>query len=170
MHEMEMSSEKPYTKCARVVGEVKWLVPMFAALHFLFWNFKLKFQVLGKFDPDKDDKTVYDSLVSMARVIFKHALIDFPPKLRSYLLFIRVCSPCLQNFSLRYPLIQGYGAFGSIDGHPAAAMRYTECRLDVSALRFSFVCASLDILTRFLFVYLSHLQSQCYYLILTKIR
>ena len=34
-----------------------------------------------------------------------------------------------QSFSLRYPLIDGYGNFGSIDGDPAAAMRYTECRL-----------------------------------------
>jgi len=34
-----------------------------------------------------------------------------------------------QSFSLRYPLIEGYGNFGSIDGDPAAAMRYTECRL-----------------------------------------
>ncbi|WP_169980235.1 DNA gyrase/topoisomerase IV subunit A [Tautonia rosea] len=34
-----------------------------------------------------------------------------------------------QSFSLRYPLIEGYGNFGSIDGDPPAAMRYTECRL-----------------------------------------
>lgn len=34
-----------------------------------------------------------------------------------------------QDFSLRYPLVQGQGNFGSIDGDPAAAMRYTECRL-----------------------------------------
>ncbi|MBX6315310.1 MAG: DNA topoisomerase 4 subunit A, partial [Isosphaeraceae bacterium] len=34
-----------------------------------------------------------------------------------------------QPFSLRYPLIDGYGNFGSIDGDPPAAMRYTECRL-----------------------------------------
>jgi len=34
-----------------------------------------------------------------------------------------------QSFSLRYPLIDGYGNFGSIDGDPPAAMRYTECRL-----------------------------------------
>ena len=34
-----------------------------------------------------------------------------------------------QPFNLRYPLIDGYGNFGSIDGDPAAAMRYTECRL-----------------------------------------
>jgi DNA gyrase subunit A len=34
-----------------------------------------------------------------------------------------------QPFSLRYPLVEGYGNFGSIDGDPPAAMRYTECRL-----------------------------------------
>lgn len=34
-----------------------------------------------------------------------------------------------QDFTLRYPLVQGQGNFGSIDGDPAAAMRYTECRL-----------------------------------------
>src|SRR3954451_10098850 len=34
-----------------------------------------------------------------------------------------------QSFSLRYPLIDGYGNFGSLDGDPPAAMRYTECRL-----------------------------------------
>ena len=36
-----------------------------------------------------------------------------------------------QDFSLRSPLIQGHGNFGSIDADPPAAMRYTECRLDV---------------------------------------
>src|SRR5256885_14509588 len=34
-----------------------------------------------------------------------------------------------QTFSLRYPLVDGQGNFGSVDGHPPAAMRYTECRL-----------------------------------------
>ena len=34
-----------------------------------------------------------------------------------------------QPFSLRQPLVDGYGNFGSIDGDPPAAMRYTECRL-----------------------------------------
>src|ERR1041384_2436756 len=34
-----------------------------------------------------------------------------------------------QSFSLRYPLVDGQGNFGNIDGYPAAAMRYTECRL-----------------------------------------
>ncbi|XP_030488824.1 DNA gyrase subunit A, chloroplastic/mitochondrial [Cannabis sativa] len=57
-------------------------------------------EVLGKFHPH-GDTAVYDSLVRMA-----------------------------QDFSLRSPLIQGHGNFGSIDADPAAAMRYTECRLD----------------------------------------
>src|SRR6058998_771159 len=35
----------------------------------------------------------------------------------------------VQEFSLRYPLVDGQGNFGSVDGDPAAAMRYTECRL-----------------------------------------
>src|SRR5690348_678207 len=34
-----------------------------------------------------------------------------------------------QDFSLRYPLVDGQGNFGSVDGDPPAAMRYTECRL-----------------------------------------
>ncbi|XP_047171824.1 DNA gyrase subunit A, chloroplastic/mitochondrial-like [Vigna umbellata] len=78
MHELGLSSKKPFKKCARVVGEV-----------------------LGKFHPH-GDTAVYDSLVRMA-----------------------------QDFSLRSPLIQGHGNFGSIDADPPAAMRYTECRLDV---------------------------------------
>lgn len=56
-------------------------------------------EVLGKYHPH-GDQAVYDTLVRMA-----------------------------QNFSLRYPLIDGQGNFGSVDGDPAAAMRYTECRL-----------------------------------------
>ncbi|MDT1893292.1 DNA gyrase subunit A, partial [Acinetobacter baumannii] len=56
--------------------------------------------VLGKLHPH-GDQSVYDALVRMA-----------------------------QDFSLRYPLIDGQGNFGSIDGDSAAAMRYTECRLD----------------------------------------
>jgi len=55
--------------------------------------------VLASYHPH-GDVAVYDSLVRMA-----------------------------QNFSLRYPLINGQGNWGSIDGHPAAAMRYTECKL-----------------------------------------
>lgn len=56
-------------------------------------------EVLGKYHPH-GDIAVYDSLVRMA-----------------------------QDFSLRYPLIDGQGNFGSIDGDSAAAMRYTESRL-----------------------------------------
>ena len=56
-------------------------------------------EVLGKFHPHGDGP-VYDSLVRMA-----------------------------QDFSLRYPLIDGQGNFGSIDDDPPAAMRYTEARL-----------------------------------------
>lgn len=55
--------------------------------------------VLGKYHPH-GDSAVYDSLVRMA-----------------------------QEFSLRYPLVDGQGNFGSVDGDSAAAMRYTECRL-----------------------------------------
>ncbi|MED6191870.1 hypothetical protein PIB30_004527 [Stylosanthes scabra] len=77
MHELGLSSKKPFKKCARVVGEV-----------------------LGKFHPHGDN-AVYDSLVRMA-----------------------------QDFSLRCPLIQGHGNFGSVDADPPAAMRYTECRLE----------------------------------------
>ncbi|MCI4354998.1 MAG: DNA gyrase subunit A, partial [Thermoplasmata archaeon] len=55
--------------------------------------------VLGKYHPH-GDMAVYDALVRMA-----------------------------QPFSLRYPLIDGQGNFGSIDGDSAAAMRYTEARL-----------------------------------------
>ena len=54
---------------------------------------------LGKYHPH-GDMAVYDSLVRMAQV-----------------------------FSMRYPLIDGQGNFGSVDGDSAAAMRYTECRL-----------------------------------------
>jgi DNA gyrase subunit A len=56
--------------------------------------------VLGKYHPH-GDVAVYDSLVRM-----------------------------VQDFSLRYPLIDGQGNFGSIDGDSAAAMRYTEARMD----------------------------------------
>jgi len=56
-------------------------------------------EVLGKYHPH-GDAAVYDSLVRMA-----------------------------QDFSLRYPLVDGQGNFGSIDGDSAAAMRYTEARL-----------------------------------------
>ena len=55
--------------------------------------------VMGKYHPH-GDTAIYDALVRMA-----------------------------QNFSLRLPLIDGQGNFGSVDGDPPAAMRYTECRL-----------------------------------------
>ncbi|QFT32183.1 DNA gyrase subunit A [Labrenzia sp. THAF82] len=61
--------------------------------------------VMGKYHPH-GDSAIYDALVRMA-----------------------------QNFSLRLPLIDGQGNFGSIDGDPAAAMRYTECRLEKVAHR-----------------------------------
>lgn len=57
-------------------------------------------EVLGKYHPH-GDTAVYDSLVRM-----------------------------VQDFSLRYPLVDGQGNFGSVDGDNAAAMRYTEARLD----------------------------------------
>jgi DNA gyrase subunit A len=56
--------------------------------------------VMGQFHPH-GDQSIYDTLVRLA-----------------------------QDFSLRYPLIDGHGNFGSLDGDAAAAMRYTECRLD----------------------------------------
>ncbi|XP_030551036.1 DNA gyrase subunit A, chloroplastic/mitochondrial [Rhodamnia argentea] len=89
MHELGLSSRKPFKKCARVVGEV-----------------------LGKFHPH-GDSAVYDSLVRMA-----------------------------QDFSLRCPLINGHGNFGSIDADPPAAMRYTECRLE--ALTEAMLLADID--------------------------
>jgi DNA gyrase subunit A len=76
MHEAGLGPDRPYKKCATVVGEV-----------------------LGKFHPH-GDSAVYDALVRM-----------------------------VQDFSLRYPLVDGQGNFGSIDGDPAAAYRYTEARL-----------------------------------------
>src|SRR5574337_603758 len=56
-------------------------------------------EVLGKYHPH-GDAPVYEALVRMA-----------------------------QDFNMRYPLIDGQGNFGSIDGDPPAAYRYTECRL-----------------------------------------
>ena len=56
--------------------------------------------VMGQFHPH-GDQAIYDALVRLA-----------------------------QDFSLRYPLVDGHGNFGSLDGDAAAAMRYTECRLD----------------------------------------
>src|ERR1700723_3771955 len=60
---------------------------------------KIVGEVLGKFHPH-GDASIYDALVRMA-----------------------------QPFSLRYPLVDGQGNFGSVDGDPPAAMRYTEARL-----------------------------------------
>ena len=77
MHESNTVWNRPYVKCARVVGDV-----------------------LGKYHPHGDTAT-YDALVRMA-----------------------------QDFSMRYPLIDGQGNFGSVDGDSPAAYRYTECRLD----------------------------------------
>jgi DNA gyrase subunit A len=76
MYELGLTSDRPYRKCARVVGEV-----------------------LGKYHPH-GDTAVYDALVRMA-----------------------------QDFSMRMPLIDGHGNFGSVDNDPPAAMRYTESRL-----------------------------------------
>jgi DNA gyrase subunit A len=60
--------------------------------------------VMGKYHPH-GDQAIYDALVRMA-----------------------------QDFSMRLMLIDGQGNFGSVDGDPAAAMRYTECRLDNAAV------------------------------------
>src|SRR5436190_6140477 len=76
MHESGMQPNRPYKKCARIVGEV-----------------------MGSYHPH-GDTAIYDTLVRMA-----------------------------QSFSLRYPLVDGQGNFGNLDDDPAAAMRYTDCRL-----------------------------------------
>ncbi|HYJ91128.1 MAG TPA: DNA gyrase subunit A, partial [Pyrinomonadaceae bacterium] len=74
--ELGNTSNKPYRKSARAVGDI-----------------------MGKYHPH-GDSAIYDTIVRMA-----------------------------QEFSLRYPLIDGQGNFGSIDGDNPAAMRYTEARL-----------------------------------------
>ena len=76
MMELGNTSDKPYKKAARIVGEV-----------------------LGKYHPH-GDSSVYGALVRMA-----------------------------QDWAMRYPLVDGQGNFGSVDGDSAAAMRYTEARL-----------------------------------------
>jgi DNA gyrase subunit A len=76
MHELGLTPDRPFRKCARVVGDV-----------------------LGKYHPH-GDQAVYDALVRM-----------------------------VQDFSSRYPLLDGHGNFGSVDNDPPAAMRYTETRL-----------------------------------------
>ncbi len=80
MREGGYTSDKPYKKSARIVGDV-----------------------MGKYHPH-GDSAIYESLVRMA-----------------------------QDFSMRLMLIDGQGNFGSMDGDPAAAMRYTEARLSKAA-------------------------------------
>ncbi|HLY21711.1 MAG TPA: DNA gyrase subunit A [bacterium] len=79
--EMGLAPDRPYKKCARLVGDV-----------------------MGRYHPH-GDIPVYDALVRMA-----------------------------QDFSFRYPLIDGQGNFGSVDGDPPGAMRYTEARLSRMAM------------------------------------
>jgi DNA gyrase subunit A len=79
--EMGLSPDRPYRKCARVVGDV-----------------------MGRYHPH-GDVPIYEALVRMA-----------------------------QGFSFRYPLIDGQGNFGSVDGDPPGAMRYTEARLSRMAM------------------------------------
>jgi len=81
MHELGLTPDKGYRKCARIVGDV-----------------------LGKYHPH-GDASVYDALVRMA-----------------------------QDFNLRYPLVNGHGNFGSVDGDSAAAMRYTEAKMSKMAM------------------------------------
>lgn len=76
MGELNNFNDKPYKKCARIVGEV-----------------------MGKYHPH-GDSSVYDALVRLA-----------------------------QDFSINEPLVDGHGNFGSVDGDPPAAQRYTEARL-----------------------------------------
>ena len=76
MYELGLTPDRPFRKCARVVGDV-----------------------LGKYHPH-GDQAVYDALVRQ-----------------------------VQNFSTKYPTLDGHGNFGSVDNDPPAAMRYTETRL-----------------------------------------
>ncbi|QMU09819.1 MULTISPECIES: DNA gyrase subunit A [Mammaliicoccus] len=76
MNDQGMTSDKPYKKSARIVGDV-----------------------MGKYHPH-GDLSIYEAMVRMA-----------------------------QDFSYRYPLVDGQGNFGSMDGDGAAAMRYTEARM-----------------------------------------
>ncbi len=76
MHELGLTYDKAFRKCARIVGDC-----------------------LGKYHPH-GDTSVYDALVRLA-----------------------------QDFSINFPLVDGHGNFGSVDGDPAAAMRYTEARM-----------------------------------------
>ena len=77
MRQMGLASNRPYRKCAKIVGEV-----------------------IGNYHPH-GDAPAYDTLVRLA-----------------------------QDFNMRYPLVDGQGNFGSIDGDPPAAYRYTEARLE----------------------------------------
>ena len=81
MNEIGLTPDKPFKKCATIVGDV-----------------------LGKYHPH-GDSSVYDALVRLA-----------------------------QNFSINMPLVDGHGNFGSVDGDPAAAYRYTEARMSKMAL------------------------------------
>ena len=76
MNELNLFSDRPFRKCALIVGDV-----------------------LGKYHPH-GDSSVYDALVRLA-----------------------------QDFSIGCPLVDGHGNFGSVDGDPPAAYRYTEARL-----------------------------------------
>src|SRR5919204_544093 len=78
MSESGLAPNRPYRKCARVVGEV-----------------------MGSFHPH-GDQAIYDTLVRLA-----------------------------QDFTMRAPVVDGQGNFGSIDNDPPAAMRYTEARLGI---------------------------------------
>ena len=77
MRAMGLAANRPYRKCAKIVGEV-----------------------MGNYHPH-GDASIYDTLVRLA-----------------------------QSFNMRYPLVDGQGNFGSVDGDPPAAMRYTEARLE----------------------------------------
>ncbi|MDA3889482.1 MAG: DNA gyrase subunit A [Allgaiera sp.] len=88
MNEVGNTSDKPYRKSARPVGDV-----------------------MGKYHPH-GDSAIYDALVRMA-----------------------------QHFSMSLPLLDGQGNFGSMDGDKAAAMRYTEVRMDKPA---NFLLADID--------------------------
>lgn len=82
LFEDNLGPDKPYRKCANVVGAV-----------------------LGRYHPH-GDASVYDALVRLA-----------------------------QDFSMRYMLVDGHGNFGSVDGDPPAAYRYTESRMSKIAVR-----------------------------------
>jgi DNA gyrase subunit A len=77
MRQMGLGSNRPYRKCAKIVGEV-----------------------IGNYHPH-GDVPAYDTLVRLA-----------------------------QDFNMRYTLVDGQGNFGSVDGDPPAAYRYTEARLE----------------------------------------